>query len=115
MDYVIPSERWSRNGVHNQEIVQMSPDPPPCMEIRVWERDYLKADNGLENPSTWYGVSKMCIYLKETHTAMFMRPFCSQLVVFSLITFLLKWIGNFKVVSTLNTTRHDLIAAILML
>ena len=29
MDYVIPSERWSRNGAHNQESVQMSPDPPP--------------------------------------------------------------------------------------
>ena len=40
MDYVILSERQSRNGVHNQESIQMSPDPPPRAGIWVWEQDY---------------------------------------------------------------------------
>ena len=35
MDYVIPSERQSRNGVYNQESLQMS--PPPRMGVWVWE------------------------------------------------------------------------------
>ena len=40
MDHKIPSERWSCNGAYNQESIQMSPDPPPCMGVSVWERHY---------------------------------------------------------------------------
>ena len=45
MHYVIPSARRSRNGVYNQESIQMSPDPPPRIGVWIWERDYFVSYN----------------------------------------------------------------------
>ena len=68
MDYAIPSER--HNGVHNQESVQMSPDPPPCMGgfgSGTRQCSTVNQDGGhWEQSQDYYTYSQLCKLTKHS-------------------------------------------------